>query len=268
MEDIRTFHRIRHSKNLPNIIYDNNLKIFVKIEKFSKTSERKIIKDDISKHTHIYKKPNEEDAKEIKKIIFLLMNKISKTNIKETINVIKTKMINEDLKHYSLSCIFNHAIQQNIFCDLYVELFKMLSKKYKKEIILIINEKQKMLLSDYEENKDYDDDYDSFCSYLKNKELYKNIYNFMTLLYQEKLITKTIFNNYLKILFDNLIKNISDNELRSIFLESIKIIFLNINDAKIYAKYKTKINNTLQYLTENKKMREKFILLDIVEKYK
>ena len=90
----------------------------------------------------------------------------------------------------------------------------------------------------------------------------------MTLMYQEKLITKKIFNEYLKVLFDNLNKNISDNELRSIFLESIKTIFTLIRDEKIYAKYKTKINNTLNYLSENKKMREKFILLDIIEKYK
>lgn len=269
MDDyIRLFHKIKYSKHLPTIIYDNDLRIFVCIEKISKSSERDVIKTDISKESYVYKKPSEEDAKEIKKIIFLLLNKITKTNIKETITIIKEKMINDDVKHYVLSCIFNQAIQQSMFCELYVELFKMLSKQYKKEIILIINEKQKMLLSDYEENKAYDDDYDSFCSYLKNKELYKNIYNFMTLMYQEKLITKKIFNEYLKVLFDNLNKNISDNELRSIFLESIKTIFTLIRDEKIYAKYKTKINNTLNYLSENKKMREKFILLDIIEKYK
>lgn len=258
----------RYEKRNIKITYDFNSNVFIKISTEKLKTKRKVVKEDQTKNKFIFRMPEKADATEIKKNINIMINSLSENNIDIIVEKLKKLMINDNYIHYTISCLFNHAINNSLFIHIYVQLFKKIYKKNKKEMINIINHKQELMNelinnSEMKEGSTYDD----FCSYIKDKTTYVNIYELITQLFKEKMITKKLFLEYINILFKGMTKYLDDDEKRTIMVESIKTIFMNLDDIKIYNKYKNRIQKLMKYLKQNKKNREKYIILDIQEKY-
>lgn len=258
------FFKIRFSKNLPKIIFSCQTKKFQKLEKMK--SNRKIIKNDISKNNLILRMPEKSDAKELQKKITLILNSLSQNNIKNVSDKLHTLMIDEAITNYTLTTLFNQGINNMIYIQLYVELFKNISDNNKKQLIKIINAKKKFIEKTFDSEKKEEENYDDFCSRIGDEKTYGNIYVFITELFKEKIISKNIFINYMTLLFKN-IKNNIDKDNITMYIKSLQKIITELNDVKIYKKYKKNIEDVQEYFVENKKTREKFMILDIVEMF-
>ena len=264
--DIDAVYQIGKSRaNIPKIVFNRESYTFGVRVSTLKTN-RKVVRKDITKDSFVFRAPEKAEAEEIKKIIKVQLNKLSASNIDNIVEKMKKLMINDNMTYFIISCIFNQAIQESMFCKLYIELFNKIAKQHKKILMKIIEEKKELINKTLIEMEDVES-YDDFCDFLKNKKTLSGIYLFITEMYKAKLINKKILEGYLTTLFNNIKKNM-DNDYRTIFIECINKILIDLNNKTTFKKYQKRIEKILTYVEENKKMREKFMVMDILEKYK
>lgn len=267
--DVETVYSIGKSNNIPTIIWDTRDMVFKNVSLNIRKSTRKVVKNDITKNIFVFRKPEQAEAKEIQKNIKVELNKLSANNIEIITERLIKLMIDDNMTYYIISCLFNQAIQDSMYCKLYTELFASIAKNKRKLILKLIEEKKTViekLLENKVDSAEETETYDDFCDYVKNKKTLNDIYLFISELYKKQLLNKKILEGYISTLFQGA-KNNMDTENRPVFIECITKILTETNNEVIFRKYRKRVENILKYLTENKKMREKFMIQDLLDKY-
>jgi hypothetical protein len=153
--------------------------------------------------------PEFMDKDIIKRKLSKNLNKLSESNFENIKNNIFGMLIKDDIKYFLLEELFNNAIKQFIYLDLYLRIFKDLikDKDYGEELksnYKDILEKKIDSMINKIEDVNPDTDYYKFGKTLENKEILKNIYVFIAKTYKEKLYL--INNKQLYGLIKNLIE--------------------------------------------------------------
>lgn len=208
--------------------------------------------------------PEKMDTEELKKSINLLLNKLSVGNVEIITEKIKKMMISEMISQFCIDCLFNKAISQHIYCELYTLLFKnIIDEKTKKYFIIILNEKLELLNKNISRNENSSTIYDDFCKFISDKKNFIGIYKFMENLYKNDLISKEMYIKYTDTIIININLNLT-NDTKDVFVEALKTILEN--NKELYIRYRKDIK---KYFMDNVnfKPRLKFMLMDIIDKY-
>ena len=260
---VKEFMNIRSNvRNIPKVSYDPYInKFYKRSDRQEITVNRTVVKQDISADIDSYQEPHKEDAEKIKKMIFFLLNKLSKSNLNETYEQITKLMINKNINHFIIKCLFQKAIQQKLFLELYTELFSLLNKSFSSIILRMINSEQEGLMKNIKSTAGQDNE---FFEYVKDKKTYSNTFYFVIELYKKKIIRKKTVKKFFNLILTMLEEYKMDDDLRPVFLECISVYFLkNDKTQDDYNENKEKLDELYNYFIENKKMREKFIIMDI-----
>ena len=198
-----------------------------------------------------------------------ILNKMSKTNLMENIEKVKTILSSQDetdLKK-SIELILQICCSNNFFTELYAKLYVAIH-----DMTLLFQEQINIHYENYKSNiknisyVDPNGDYDAYCKYNKNNDLQKS-----TLLFFIHLHKENCFDNIEKIeefLFalinDTISSENKKNEVEEI-IENLHIYFSNNQDRIIYNK--KNIENICVKTDEKKSLssRAKFRCMDIID---
>lgn len=198
-----------------------------------------------------------------------ILNKMSKTNLTENIEKVKTILSSQDetdLKK-SIELILQICCYNNFFTELYAKLYVAIH-----DMTLLFQEQINSHYENYKSNiknisyVDPNGDYDAYCKYNKNNDLQKS-----TLLFFIHLHKENCFDNIEKIeefLFalinDTILSENKKNEVEEI-IENLHIYFSNNQDRIIYNK--KNIENICVKTDEKKSLssRAKFRCMDIID---
>ena len=247
----------------------NNIRLNNKFNpRFTKKFNYTNWKNSISKEEE--QKKNEDDIT-LEKIRSIL-NKLTL----KTLDNLKDKIVeyiaeNTDLLNKTISYMFEMAVIQRIYCNIYAKLCVYLNNIYGettiKQSLLAMCKKsfsEQFKILDVNEQEDYD----SFCAAMKEKKKFIGIFDLVGNLYQENLVENNTIWNYFRLLFKNLESGL-DEDTREKYSECLKNLTL-----KVGKKYKTEnierftkiIENIKEYSNSDKfKYREKFMFIDVIE---
>jgi len=215
-------------------------------------------------------KKNEQDI--LLEKIRSILNKLTIKNIDDLkIKIVKHISQNNILLNKTIEYLFEMAIVQRIYCNVYSKLCVFLNEKYGQKIIkqYLLNRCKKSFGNQFQiKDVDPKTDYDQFCINMKEKQKFIGIFHLVGELYNEYLIDNTIIWNYLRLLFKNFDSDLSEIT-RSKYVECLKDLIF-----KIGKKYKKSDFNKFSdvmvkikiYSKSDKfKHREKFMFIDIIE---
>ena len=206
----------------------------------------------------------------IKKKVHGLLNKLTKLNYEAIAVSIGEFMTDDDITKFMIDHLFNKAIENAIFSDAYALLFKQFTNRagYKKILDEVLSKKVKILeQSIINEKLGMDtDNYSDFCDFIKNKGNYINIYTFITNLYILRVISQKSVMAYCLTLMKS-IKTCKDLETKDLYIKSLKSVLLTANAKKIFRKFRKDIITIIAQSNEQRKIRSKFALMDILERF-
>lgn len=207
-----------------------------------------------------FKKKPLTDFKELN----LLLNKLSDSNLDITINKCIGYLDNENNKEQFINIIFDAAISQPTFCNLYSKLLKGCNKYDIKSAIMIkcesfYNNTTKEPISDDIGKKDYD----LFCKLNKEKQKLIGCFSLIGELYILDLITYSVLDKYLNMLINSIVEQ--DGELGNKYIDCLSNLVQTIKK-KETLKLDERFKNVLLSLSKDKvkfKARYRFMLEDI-----
>lgn len=252
--NIDYFYNQRHNnknKELPISvikILNMNTKINMKID------ERKLkIFDRTTKNF------NKED---LQKKINSNLNKLANENLENIYAVIKVilKEREEMLLDYTIKNLLNKAIMQPIFCDLYAKFYKKFYNKQTQKIFIKMFDDLLKLL-DNTLNYNDDQNYDSFCKFMKDKSKFNGLFNFISSLYREEMINEKQVNHYLKYLIKKMETEKTDDTEK--YFETVCRFLLNIKNKKMIKDNVGRLLNIRNDPTNNLGMKYKFMCMDL-----
>ena len=198
-----------------------------------------------------------------------ILNKMSKANLSENIEKVKTMLLsqNEDELKESVELIIQICCSNNFFTELYAKLYvdvHTITPLFEAEIIKYY-EKYKCNMQNIM-YVDPNGDYDAYCKYNKNNDLQKSTLLFFILLCKENCFgyTDEIEELLFSLINDNMISENKKNEVEEL-VENLYIYFSN-NQHRIPMK-KEHIESICVKTDEKKSLssRAKFRCMDIVD---
>lgn len=207
-----------------------------------------------------FKKKPLTDFKELN----LLLNKLSDSNLDTTTNRCIGYLDNDNNKEQFINIIFEAAISQPTFCNLYSKLLKGCNKYDIKTAIMIkcesfYNDTAKEPASDDISKKDYD----LFCKLNKEKQKLFGCFSLIGELYIIDLITYDVLDKYLNILIDSIISQ--NGELGNKYIDCLSNLVGTIKKKSGFKldDHLKDILLTLSKDTDKFKARYRFMLEDI-----
>lgn len=246
--------RQRFNKQLPvNVIKILNMNTRINM----KVDERKLkIFDRTTKNF------NKED---LQKKINANLNKLAEENMDNIYAVIDVilKERRDILLDYTIKNLLNKAIIQPIFCDLYAKFYK---KFYNKETQVIFMKVFDNLVSLLENKLTYNNDknYDSFCKFMKDKTRFIGLFNFISSLYREEIITEKQITFYV----DYLIKKMINDEDKEQYFETTCKFLMNIKNKNLIKMNVDKLKEIRDNPENKLGMRYKFLCMDLKDMLK
>lgn len=250
--DINFFYnqRQRHTKQLPTKILkimNMNTKINMKVD------ERKLkIFDRTTKNF------NKED---LQKKINANLNKLAEENINNIYAVIDVilKERRDILLDYTIKNLLNKAIMQPIFCDLYAKFYK---KFYNEETQILFIKMFNDLVELLENKLNYNNDknYESFCKYMKDKTRFIGLFNFISSLYRENIVTEEQISGYVDYLIEKISKYDDDTEK---YFETVCKFLMNLKNKNLVQKNIEKIQHVRDNSNNKLGMKYKFMCMDL-----
>lgn len=198
-----------------------------------------------------------------------ILNKMSKANLSENIEKVKTMLLsqNENELKESVELIIQICCSNNFFTELYAKLYvdvHTITPLFEAEIIKYY-EKYKCNMQNIM-YVDPNGDYDAYCKYNKNNDLQKSTLLFFILLGKENCFgyTDEIEELLFSLINDNMISENKKNEVEEL-VENLYIYFSNNKD-RIPVK-KEHIESICVKTDEKKSLssRAKFRCMDIVD---
>jgi hypothetical protein len=185
------------------------------------------------KRKKLFSKEDEDSNVSIEREINSLLNKINIDNYERLkVNII-SKCKDKDLLGYTVESMFQKAVSQPGFCDIYVKLYKdLLSlEDGSKDCLVskIISDKCDSYLDIFGEGKEKnienddrecnsEEDYDKLCDFLKQKEYIKGYSQFIGHLHNNEIIDISKIN----IFIDTIINNIENNKTKENEINTIE----------------------------------------------
>ena len=232
-----------------------------------KNKNIKLFLDKIKKNKNYYKlninsfaDNNKEIDINIIKSITNNINKITSKNKDIITKNIEDKLNNKEVANIVINILIDCIIINSKFSDLYIELIKKITEKYKFDLNKLIDKFHNLLYKDYKDTeiKNY---YKLLCE--KNKCTDNSIgYSILVVKLE---ISNIIVNKVDKLMNELLDKlnNSNDEDLYKYILCIYEIIkLINIKDKKIYPKIKTRLEDISKNI-KNKKI--KFKIMDIFD---
>lgn len=198
---------------------------------------------------------------ELKKKINSLLNKLTKDNFdsifQKLIQILKNRKV---LIKYTINNLINKAILQNIFIDIYTIIYKKLyTVKTQKIFDNTFNELLEILKN---KNENKNQDYDTFCKYIKDKTRFVNLFVLLASLYNNNIVSKDIIISNIKYLEDTILKsNKTENEK---YCESYSNFIKKLNNKEYIDLLKIKEMKSSGLIT----IKSKFNLMDLEDLYK
>ena len=207
-----------------------------------------------------YKKTPLTDFKELN----LLLNKLSDSNLDAIANKCMGYLDNDINKEQFINIIFDAAISQPTFCNIYSKLLKKCNKYDIKSAIIIKFESFykdttiEPITEDIAKNN-----YDLFCKLNKEKQKLIGCFVLIGELYIIDLIPLTVLDIYLNLLIDSIMSQ--DGELGNKYIECLSNLMIK-NKKKGGFKLDDRLKDILLSLSTDKikfKTRYRFMLEDI-----
>ncbi len=216
---------------------------------------------------------NNEEAEKPSNDLRNILNKLSKGNIDENVEKLKTILTsqsNEELKK-SVQLILQISCSNNFYSELYSKMMKEIIK-----ITTIIKDELFYLIQNYINNLkniEYVDpnvNYDDFCKYNKQNDLQKSKLLFFMNLNKEEIIQSNELDNIEKAIFDSIEKNIiienKKNEVEEL-IENLFVYYSNVSNQINKEECMLKIKNI--YADKERALslssRGKFRCMDIID---
>lgn len=207
------------------------------------------------------------------------LNKISPLNIRETIkyiidNPLKNNIESKDytiLINFTIENLFTKALEQPVYCPLYVSLIENLKPLNDNVSTIIIDKCNKFKyiikessITSYSNtvNKSYED----FCKNLKDKSYKKGYAQFLGELFNNEIVSLDIIDENVQILFNNIEIKILEDPKNQYIEENIICLcklLLTINSSGYVKGLKPKLQN-IKMVKELPK-RLQFMILDLMD---
>ena len=146
---------------------------------------------------------------DIVKRINSLLNKITENNFEKIYEKINSILKNDDIINNMIDKVFDKAIVQTGFCNLYAQICakfcnnveeEVLSTSIKESLMRKCNEMYIECLQEDDYEKINTHDYEEFCKYMKNKKKLIGIFHFMGNLHKQKLASDKDISTYINLL--------------------------------------------------------------------
>tara|TARA_Y100000590_G_scaffold359965_1_gene416020 strand:- start:2148 stop:2999 length:852 start_codon:yes stop_codon:yes gene_type:complete len=230
-----------------------------------------------------YLKKNEDDVIKIRESdINSSLNKISPLNINETIKYIVDIPLkkNVDIKDYTrlinftIENLFTKALEQSVYCPLYVSLIENLKPLNDNVSTIIIDKcnKFKYIIKETSSNSysnSLNKSYEDFCKNLKDKSYKTGYSQFLGELFNNEIVTLDIIDENVQILFNNIEKKILEDPKNQYIEENIICLcklLLTINSSEYVKSLKPKLENIKMVKALPKRLQ--FIILDLMDQIK
>ena len=230
-----------------------------------------------------YLKKNEDDVIKIRESdINSSLNKISPLNINETIKYIVEIPLknNVDIKDYTILInftienLFTKALEQPVYCPLYVSLIENLKPLNDNVSTIIIDKcnKFKYIIKETSSNSysnSLNKSYEDFCKNLKDKSYKTGYSQFLGELFNNEIVTLDIIDENVQILFNNIEKKILENPKNQYIEENIICLcklLLTINSSEYVKSLKPKLENIKMVKALPKRLQ--FMILDLMDQIK
>jgi len=221
------------------------------------------------------------DEEIIKKLNGFL-NKITKTNFDKIFTKINAIIKSEEIIDTMMDKLFDKAIKQRSFCELYAEICAKFIKN-KTELNLAKSMKDSLLrkcqnryveyLNEDEHKKIADKNYDEFCEYMNTKMKLLGIFQFLGELYKKEVCNIDDVSYYVELLITKFKKySLMENstgeqkELQENLCECLCKLLKTLNES--ISLFKKLYYNDLYSFSQNKvnfSARVRFMFLDLVE---
>ena len=221
------------------------------------------------------------DEEIIKKLNGFL-NKITKTNFDKIFTKINAIIKSETIVDTMMDKLFDKAIKQRSFCELYAEICAKFIKN-KTELNLAKSMKDSLLrkcqnryveyLNEDEHKKIADKNYDEFCEYMNTKMKLLGIFQFLGELYKKEVCNIDDVSYYVELLITkfkeySLMENSTgeQKELQENLCECLCKLLKTLNES--ISLFKKLYYNDLYSFSQNKvnfSARVRFMFLDLVE---
>jgi len=264
--------RNRVSSRLPLNVYNK----IVSYQKFGgkKKSSSKLNKFLLSRNPELV---NPEEVKiQVRKEIRSILNRVSARNLdsmKEKISsiiiLINKVEVKTEIHKILMSMLLDTAVSNKSLCNVYAKLLQEMSLK----IELDYRDYLDNLFVDIKKcNREmsFSNDYNKFCKQIADKDKFLGLFDFIGELFKMKMLETVLIKKYIMILLSNITKaghaqqDISNLEMET-NAQCIKGLLLVCNKKSFYELVYPKFNmmkNNKRY-----KMKLRFILMDITEKY-
>ncbi len=215
----------------------------------------------------------EEVKKEIMKEMRGILNKLTNKNLNimtdklntiiQLVNKVKVKT---EIHKILMSMLLQKAICEKNFSSVYAKFLQEMSTSIKIDYRDYLDNLFVDMKKLTKEDSSYSNDYNKFCKQLIEKDKILGLFYFIGELFKLKLLEDVLIKKYIIILYNNIIKSKLNNCLNlEINANCIKVLLNICNKVKFYELVYDKFT---KMKTEKKyKMKFKFILMDIVEKY-
>lgn len=191
------------------------------------------------------------------------LNKLAAENI-ENIYAIVNAILKERkdiLLDYTIKNLLNKAINQPLFCDIYAKFYKKFYNEETQQLFIkIFNDLIKLL--DNELNYSDDKNYDSFCKYMKDKSRFNGLFNFISSLYREKIVSRKQINFYIEYLINKIEKETKKDDIEK-YYETVCKFLLNVKDKDLIQKNLKKLMDLKNDSKNGLGMKYKFMCLDL-----
>ena len=198
-----------------------------------------------------------------------ILNKMSKTNLTENIEKVKTILSSQDEPELekSVELIIQICCSNNFFTELYAKLYFAIH-----DITPLFQERINSYYDNYKSNLqninyvDPNGDYDAYCKYNKNNDLQKSTLLFFIHLHKENCFDdiEKIEEFLFALINDTILSENKKNEVEEI-IENLHIYFSNNQDRILHNK--EQIENICVKTDEKKSLssRAKFRCMDIID---
>lgn len=230
----------------------------------------------------IFLRRNEADVMKIRESdINSSLNKISKNNINDVIKYLLDGPLKKNVEtndynrliNFTIENLFTKAVEQVVYCPLYVKLINSLKVLDSNVINTVIDKcnKFKYIIKEYSVNS-YSNcinkSYEDFCKNMKDKSYKMGYSQFLGELYNNNLVSIEIINENVSILFSNIENRILEDPKNKYIEENIVCVsklLMTISDKKYISSFADKLKN-IKSVKELPKMLQ-FKILDIIEHY-